>query len=127
MHRAVAFCQVIEAQKGGKVHKVSSKQISGMFQQVVEAYQQQEEVEDGAKLICEAAHVDGSMSAGEKEEKLNWLKAAIPDDTCRILSNVRCLSEGVDVPALDAVIFLTPTQFASRCCAVSWPRHAPDT
>ena len=108
MHRAVAFCQVIEAQKGGKVHKVSSKQISGMFQQVVEAYQQQEEVEDGAKLICEAAHVDGSMSAGEKEEKLNWLKAAIPDDTCRILSNVRCLSEGVDVPALDAVIFLTP-------------------
>ncbi len=108
MHRAVAFCQVIEAQKGGKVHKVSSKQISGMFQQVVEAYQQQEEVEAGAKLICEAAHVDGSMSAGEKEEKLNWLKASIPDDTCRILSNVRCLSEGVDVPALDAVIFLTP-------------------
>src|SRR5690606_13341201 len=27
---------------------------------------------------------------------------------CRILSNVRCLSEGVDVPALDAVLFLTP-------------------
>jgi predicted helicase len=32
MRRAVAFCQVIEAQKkGGKVHKVSSKQIAGMF------------------------------------------------------------------------------------------------
>jgi len=30
------------------------------------------------------------------------------DGTCRILSNVRCLSEGVDVPALDAVLFLSP-------------------
>ena len=34
-----------------------------------------------------------------------WLQ---PENTCRILSNVRCLSEGVDVPALDAVLFLTP-------------------
>jgi predicted helicase len=109
MRRAVAFCQVIEAQKkGGKVHKVSSKQIAGMFQQVVEAYQEAEDIEDGARLICEAAHVDGSMNASQKEEKLNWLKAETPADTCRILSNVRCLSEGVDVPALDAVLFLTP-------------------
>ena len=58
--------------------------------------------------ICEAEHVDGSMNATEKEEKINWLKAETPEDTCRILSNVRCLSEGVDVPALDAVLFLTP-------------------
>ena len=36
------------------------------------------------------------------------VKATMPDNTCRILSNVRCLSEGVDVPALDAVLFLTP-------------------
>lgn len=111
MRRAVAFCQVIEAQKkSGKTHKVSSKQISGMFQQVVEAYQQAE-VEAGhdhGTLICEAAHIDGSMNATEKEQKINWLKAETPDNTCRILSNVRCLSEGVDVPALDAVLFLTP-------------------
>ena len=39
---------------------------------------------------------------------LNWLKQEPPENTCRILSNVRCLSEGVDVPALDAVLFLTP-------------------
>jgi len=48
------------------------------------------------------------MNASQKEEKLNWLKAEPPENTCRILSNVRCLSEGVDVPALDAVLFLTP-------------------
>jgi predicted helicase len=111
MHRAVAFCQVIEVQKNAKSHKVSSKNIAGMFQAVVEAYQEQEdqeEFETVARLTCEAEHVDGSMNASEKEEKLTWLKAEAPANTCRILSNVRCLSEGVDVPALDAVIFLTP-------------------
>ncbi|EQD68102.1 helicase, partial [mine drainage metagenome] len=108
MRRAVAFCQVIERAKEGKVHKVSSKQIAGMFQSVVEAYQEQEEFETEARLICEAEHVDGSMNASEKEAKLVWLKEPSPDNTCRILSNVRCLSEGVDVPALDAVLFLTP-------------------
>lgn len=108
MKRAVAFCQVIEPGRGGKTHKVSSKEISGMFQAVVEAYQEAEDIEEGARLICQAAHVDGGMNASEKEAKLDWLKAETPSDTCRVLSNVRCLSEGVDVPALDAVLFLTP-------------------
>lgn len=108
MRKAVAFCQVIEVQKGAKTHKVSSKNIAGMFQQVVEAYQEEEEFETTKRLICEAEHIDGSMNASQKEEKLSWLKAETPEDTCRILSNVRCLSEGVDVPALDAVLFLTP-------------------
>lgn len=108
MQRAVAFCQVIEIAKAGKTHKVSSKQIASMFQSVVEAYQEEEEFEQMARLNCEAEHVDGGMNASEKEAKLAWLKDSPPDNTCRILSNVRCLSEGVDVPALDAVLFLTP-------------------
>ncbi|MEI6165188.1 MAG: type ISP restriction/modification enzyme [Planctomycetota bacterium] len=106
MKRAVAFCQVIERQKGGRVHKVSSKQIATMFQAVVDAYQEQENSD--VSLLCEAEHVDGTMNASQKEEKLQWLKDEAPENTCRILSNVRCLSEGVDVPALDAVLFLTP-------------------
>lgn len=111
MKRAVAFCQVIEVSKGAKTHKVSSKQIAGMFQAVVESYQESEateEFEQAARLHCEADHVDGGMNASEKEAKLAWLKSETPENTCRILSNVRCLSEGVDVPALDAVLFLTP-------------------
>lgn len=109
MRRAVAFCQVIEVQKGTKTHKVSSKNIASMFQAVVEAYQESnEDDETAAQLACEAEHVDGSMNASQKEQKLAWLKAETPPNTCRILSNVRCLSEGVDVPALDAVLFLTP-------------------
>ncbi len=108
MKRAVAFCQVIEPSRGGKTHKVSSKEIADMFKAVVDAYQDAEDIEDAVRMTCEAKHVDGSMTAGEKEAKLDWLKAATPPDTCRVLSNVRCLSEGVDVPSLDAVLFLTP-------------------
>ncbi|MFC0134544.1 damage-inducible protein [Massilia eurypsychrophila] len=108
MRRAVAFCQVIDVPKNAKTHKTSSKNIAGMFQAVVEAYQAEEEFETVNRLICEAEHVDGRMNASQKEEKLNWLKAQASEHTCRILSNVRCLSEGVDVPALDAVLFLTP-------------------
>lgn len=108
MRKAVAFCQVIEVSKSAKTHKVSSKNIANMFQAVVEAYQEAEDIEPVARLICEAEHVDGGMNASEKEAKLDWLKADAPDATCRVLSNVRCLSEGVDVPALDAVLFLTP-------------------
>lgn len=130
MQRAVAFCQVIEEKPDGKVHKISSKQIAGMFQQVVETYQRAEKEEQekekqtgetpeksaeekhrddiALNLVCKAEHVDGGMNATAKEEKLAWLKKAPPENTCHILSNVRCLSEGVDVPALDAVLFLTP-------------------
>jgi predicted helicase len=108
MKRAVAFCQVIEADYKGKKHKVSSKLIQQMFQAVVEEYQQKENVEPEVRLTCEAQHVDGGMNASEKEGKLAWLKDETLDRTCRILTNVRCLSEGVDVPALDAVLFLTP-------------------
>jgi predicted helicase len=110
MKRAVAFCQVIERQKSARTHKVSSKHIAEMFQAVVEAYQAsaQEAEGEAPHLVCEAQHVDGSMNASQKEEMISWLKAESDSDTCRVLSNVRCLSEGVDVPALDAVLFLTP-------------------
>lgn len=114
MHRAVAFCQVIEPKSKGKVHKVSSKNIASMFQAVVDEYRQSlielnpEHPDVVSQLICEAEHVDGGMTATQKEAKLDWLKAETNDHTCRILSNVRCLSEGVDVPALDAVLFLSP-------------------
>lgn len=108
MRRAVAFCQVIDRIPGAKHHRVSSKEIAAMFAEVVKAYQAKEPEAQASKLLCEARHVDGSMGASLKEERLAWLKSESPAETCRILSNVRCLSEGVDVPALDAVLFLTP-------------------
>lgn len=56
-----------------------------------------------APVHVEAKHIDGTMDASVRDRLLNWLKDA--DDVPRVLTNVRCLSEGVDVPALDAVIF----------------------
>ena len=56
----------------------------------------------------EADHVDGTMNASIRDRKLSWLKSTPADGReCRILCNVRCLSEGVDVPSLDAVLFLS--------------------
>jgi predicted helicase len=114
MRRAVAFAQVIELQKGARTHKIASRHIAAQFQAVVEAYRSEllaenpENPEAISLLTCEAHHVDGGMGATEKNGELAWLKSEPPENTCRILSNVRCLSEGVDVPALDAVLFLTP-------------------
>lgn len=73
----------------------------------------------------EVRHVDGSMNIMERTGLLSWLSGDLgapaptqrvssapePEEasvSCRVLSNARCLSEGVDVPALDAVMFLSP-------------------
>lgn len=56
-----------------------------------------------APTQIEAKHIDGTMDAAVRDRLLNWLRDA--DDVPRVLTNVRCLSEGVDVPALDAVMF----------------------
>lgn len=92
MRRAVAFLRDIK----------SSKQLAATFPQIIDAYSDEDELE------CEVRHVDGTFNALERNERLEWLKAPIPDGTCRILSNARCLSEGVDVPELDAVLFMHP-------------------
>ena len=66
------------------------------------------DAEPSGRLTLEAKHVDGTMNVLKRNELLDWLKAETDpnDNVCRILTNARCLSEGVDVPALDAVIFL---------------------
>ncbi|MGO2191186.1 MAG: DEAD/DEAH box helicase [Brachybacterium sp.] len=99
MRRAVAFARDIK----------SSKKVASQFTEVVSAYVENHEAEDpGDVLSVEAKHVDGSMNSMERTELLDWLKQDTEGDTCRVLSNARCLSEGVDVPSLDAVMFLNP-------------------
>jgi predicted helicase len=101
MRRAVAFAENIK----------TSKQVADVFPAVVDAYRDLlAGHDDGANrdLTVEAHHVDGTFNALERNRELAWLKAPAPDGQCRVLSNARCLSEGVDVPALDAVLFLHP-------------------
>jgi predicted helicase len=93
MSRAVAFCNSIK----------SSELFTNEFKLVVDEYlSNYPEVSD---VVCELQHVDGTMGAAERTNKLSWLKENT-EDVCRILSNARCLSEGVDVPSLDAVMFI---------------------
>ena len=69
--------------------------------------------DEGARtelLQCEVRHVDGSRHALERADTIAWLRQGDPDGACRIVTNARCLTEGIDVPALDAVIFLEPKQ-----------------
>ena len=53
-------------------------------------------------------HIDGSDNANIKARKLSWLKLEDQDTPFRILSNAKCLTEGIDVPSLDAVAFFDP-------------------
>lgn len=101
MQRAVMFAKDI----------ATSRKLADAFQQVVEGEIDRIEGsgEDTSRLLhAEARHVDGTQSMLVRNEKLDWLKEASPESTVRILSNAKCLSEGVDVPALDAVMFMNP-------------------
>lgn len=98
MRRAVAFCQSIKV----------SKKISNAFIETKKVFFESLTAEAREKLVSVwADHVDGTMSAPTRDEKLSWLKSSSDSNECRVLTNVRCLSEGVDVPSLDAVLFLS--------------------
>ena len=116
MRRAVAFAQDIK----------TSKAIAQSFPSIVRQHVAQQGLENATAgvsappplidddeapagdLRLEVQHVDGTFNAKERNQKLDWLKEEPEDGVCRILTNARCLSEGVDVPNLDAVMFLTP-------------------
>ena len=98
MRRAVAFCSSIE----------KSKAIANAFTDYKDLYLEDIREEDRTTIVDVVAHhVDGSMSATKRDKELMWLKEQPENDReCRMLTNARCLSEGVDVPSLDAVIFI---------------------
>ena len=106
MHRAVVFCSSINRGKrstGG----ICSTEFAEEFPKIAKLYKNDVQEEEKQQVVdVEVQHIDGTMNAQLRADKLEWLKEETGDDNkCRILSNVRCLSEGVDVPALDAVIF----------------------
>lgn len=99
MKRAVAFCQNIKI----------SNHITNTLNQTKGIYLDSLPAEAREKMVnVSSKHIDGSMNAPTREELLEWLKSSDTEpNECRILTNVRCLSEGVDVPSLDAVLFLS--------------------
>ena len=98
LRRAIAFTNTI----------VNSKRLEANWEGIVgHAIDLLPEVEQPSAFRCEMRHVDGQHHALDRKAHIEWLKGSA-EGTCRILSNARCLSEGIDVPALDAVLFMNP-------------------
>ncbi len=98
MRRAVAFTNRI----------ADSRRVKASFDSIVREYREKSGAAEEGELVCEVEHVDGTMNALQRVNLLDWLRSEPGENRCHILSNARCLSEGVDVPALDAVMFLNP-------------------
>lgn len=92
--RAISFCKSIQ----------TSKNIKDSFETIMECYDEELKKKSFKNLQIKIDHVDGTMNCKERLDKLENLNQFDPN-TCKVLSNARCLSEGVDVPALDSVIF----------------------
>lgn len=107
MRRAVAFCSSID--RSTSRVGIASKYVASVLPQISEKYDENLDAGSLSHTVSIATkHIDGSMNSQERNGILQWL-ADEPDNEreCRVVTNVRCLSEGVDVPSLDAVLFLS--------------------
>ena len=92
LQRAIVFCNSIR----------ESVDFNENFPRVASAAEG-----DGADSKFPVWHTDGRHNALERRNRLVWLEESDKDATeCRILTNARCLTEGIDVPTLDAVVFM---------------------
>lgn len=106
MKRTVAFAKDI---KTSKLIAESYPSLIASHQQTLREHAALNDVSlHNVDLEVAVQHVDGGMNAMERGNKISWLEATMDDTETRILTNARCLSEGVDVPGLDAVIFFNP-------------------
>ena len=96
--RAVAFSNTIN----------QSRQFSQYFSTIIEGCLNAAGTNAENRLLCQVHHVDGTQNALRRSERLDWLRQEPAEGVCKILSNARCLTEGIDVPALDAILFLHP-------------------
>ncbi len=92
--RAISFCKSIQ----------TSKNIKDSFETIMECYDEELKKKSFKNLKISIDHIDGTMNCKDRLEKLENLNQFQPN-TCKVLSNARCLSEGVDVPALDSIVF----------------------
>ncbi|WP_390491851.1 DEAD/DEAH box helicase family protein, partial [Helicobacter pylori] len=92
--RAINFCKSIN----------TSKNIKDSFETIMECYDEELKKKSFKNLQISIDHIDGTMNCKDRLDKLEELNQFYPN-TCKVLSNARCLSEGVDVPSLDSIVF----------------------
>ena len=105
MRRAVAFCSAI----GNETKAGTSKYVASVLPRISGKYEENLDSENLSHTVSVTTrHIDGSMNSQERNGILQWLAEESDNEReCRVVTNVRCLSEGVDVPSLDAVLFLS--------------------
>ncbi|GAA9663732.1 DEAD/DEAH box helicase [Helicobacter pylori] len=92
--RAISFCKSIS----------TSKRIKDSFETIMKCYDEELKKKSFKNLTISIDHIDGTMNCKVRLDKLEELNE-YQHNTCKVLSNARCLSEGVDVPALDSIVF----------------------
>ena len=105
MRRAVAFCSAI----GNETKAGTSKYVASVLPRISGKYEENLDSESLLHTVSVTTrHIDGAMNSQERNGILQWLAEESDNEReCRVVTNVRCLSEGVDVPSLDAVLFLS--------------------
>ncbi len=95
MQRSVAFSNTI----------AQSKKFKNLFTEIADRWNTSN---DHERFDVEVEHVDGKFNSLQREALLRWLKEDPGEHGCHVLSNAKCLTEGIDVPALDSIMFLEP-------------------
>ena len=105
LRRVIAFANRIDKSMMFAGKACDENGVDRSFESVVAEY---EKVNPTGHKV-EVDHIDGKTRALSRRDRMRWLNGGSRDSkTCRVLSNARCLAEGVDVPALDGVVFLNP-------------------
>ena len=99
--RAIAFTNTI----------ATSKRIAHWWNPVVSTAGGYAPLDNGSApdlLDCSVEHMDGKMNAYQRAKLIDWLQEGGARGQCRVVTNAKVLTEGVDVPALDAILFIEP-------------------
>ncbi len=114
MKRLIAFMPDIESSRNyasayDNIDINNSNKYMNVFSNTIETYKAniKNTIHNNSKEVCcNVHHIDGTMNALEKKDLVSWLAEEVEENECKILNNVRCLSEGLDVPSLDGIVFI---------------------
>lgn len=95
----IAFCNTLPKARMAR-HTIADQRLTDWAQQRIGI------TGDRGSEPVTAGYLDGNSSAGERQTELNRLRDAINQGQKHVTTNAKVLSEGIDVPALDAVCFL---------------------
>ncbi|MCI5777961.1 MAG: DEAD/DEAH box helicase family protein [Bacteroidales bacterium] len=117
LQTAIAFCDVVNRTKRTKGGSFVARETSEALKVVTDSFREElchklatspnDKAQYYASHLADvrSSHVTGAMATNERERNLAIVRSP-QKGVANIVCNVNCLSEGVDVPALDAVIFL---------------------